>query len=289
MNSKTALITGANRGIGREVAAQLAGMGATVVMVSRDEGRGRTAQAEIQNAVGHDRVHLIIGDLASLDDIRRIAQEYKDRFGQLDVLINNAAIVPSERKESTDGYELQFAVNHLAPFLLTHLLLDRLVMAAPSRIIVVASRAHERGKINFDDIQSEHAYGRWPAYNQSKLANVMFCYELARRLEGSGVTVNSLHPGVIFTRLLQDLVALPTWLNKLFEWVTGSVKDGAKTIVYLATSDEVQSVSGKYFVDCKPKLSGRRAYDQKAQRQLWQLSEQLTGMAHRVDSGRPGR
>lgn len=282
MHRKVCLITGANRGIGYEVARRLAGRQATVVLVCRDTHRGQQAASEITARTGNADVDVLTADLSSLDQVRRLTTEFKSRYDRLDLLINNAAIVTKERRETADGFEMQFGVNHLAPFLLTHLLLDRLIVAGGGRIINVSSRAHWRGRIHFDDINWTRKYSRWGAYSQSKLANVMFTFELARRLSGSDVTVNAVHPGVINTGLARDLTNFPRGLGWLQRAFSAGPQSGARTIIYLATSTQVQQTSGAYFVNCREKRTSPRSMDRKAQRRLWQLSEEMVGLANRT-------
>src|SRR5918993_383875 len=209
MREKICLITGATSGIGRATAMGLANMGAGVVMVGRDRGRGEAAMADIKEKSANTSVDLMLADVSSQEEIRRLADEFKEAYPRLDVLINNAGVFRSERITTADRLETTFAVNHLAYFLLTNLLLDRLKAGAPSRIVNVASADHSNAAIDFDDLQGEKGYRGAKAYSQSKLANVLFTYELARRLQGTGVTANCLHPGVIATKLLADYVGVP--------------------------------------------------------------------------------
>src|SRR4028119_830399 len=201
MTGKTVLITGATSGVGKATAMGLANMGARVVMVGRDRGRGEATVAEIKERSGNASAALMLADVFSQKEIRRLADDFEEVYPRLDVLINNAGVIRSERITTADGMEATFAVNHLAYFLLTNLLLDRLKAGAPSRIVNVASADHSNGTIDFDDLQGEKKYRGAKAYGQSKLANVLFTYELARRLEGTGVTANCLHPGVVGTNL----------------------------------------------------------------------------------------
>jgi len=280
MIDKVCLVTGANRGIGRQVVRLLAGRGATVILVCRDAKRGNDAASEIAARTGNDNLELLCADMSSMQNIRQLAAEFKERHNRLDVLVNNAATVTHERRETVDGFERQLAVNYLAPFLLTHLLLDRLILAGDGRIINVSSRAHWRGRIRFDDINWSRGYGRWSAYSQSKLGNVMFTYEMARRMAGSDVAVNAVHPGLIYTGLAKDLTNVPGWLNWLQRSVSGDEQQGARTIVYLATSPQVRGVSGKYFANCRTKQTSPASRNRDAQRRLWQLSEEMVGLAH---------
>jgi NAD(P)-dependent dehydrogenase (short-subunit alcohol dehydrogenase family) len=280
MNGKTCIVTGASLGIGKEAAAALAGMGARVVMVCRDPGRGEAAMADVVGQSGNSNVELMIADLASLDAIRGLAAAYKQKHQQLHVLVNNAGAFNAGRTTTKDGFETTFGVNHLAYFLLTDLLLDVLKASAPARIVNVSSLAHVGGHINFDDLQGEKSYNGRKAYGQSKLANVLFTYELARRLEGTGVTANVLHPGVVRTGFGKNN---PGIIGQLFEigQVIGrpffiSPAQGAATSIYLASAPDVEGVSGKYFVKCKAVDSNAESYDTTVAQRLWQVSEQLT-------------
>lgn len=277
MKDKTCLITGANAGIGKAAAMELARQGARVVLLCRNETRGREAMAEIERRSDNASLDLLVADLASLRQIRAVAVEYLERFERLDVLVNNAAVLAwRERRVNRDGLEMTFAVNHLAPFLLTGLLLDRLKECAPSRVVTVASGAHRRAEIDFDDLQNESDYSPFDAYSRSKLANVYFTYELARRLEGTGVTANCLHPGVVSTALFREMrpwqrVAL--WLGRPFLL---KPERGADTAVYLASAPEVRGVTGRYFEKREEVRSSPVSYDTDIARRLWEVSETLT-------------
>ncbi|MDZ4338820.1 MAG: SDR family oxidoreductase, partial [candidate division NC10 bacterium] len=246
MSGRICMVTGANAGIGKATALGLAKMGGTVVMVCRSRERGEATLAEIKQESGNASVHLLLADLSSQDDIRRLAAAFNAKVPALHVLINNAGIIPRKRTVTGEGFETQFAVNHLAYFLLTHLLLDILKASAPARIVTVSSQVHHGASIDFDDLQSERAYRPTRVYASTKLANVLFTYELARRLEGTGVTANCLHPGSVATNLLADF--LPTPLRFVTKIVGVSPEKGAQTPLYLATSPEVEEVTGKYFV-----------------------------------------
>lgn len=276
MQGKVCLVTGSSSGIGKVTARELARMGATVVMVCRNRSRGEAARREIQEATGNQHVDLLIADLASLAEVRRVADDFKQKYTQLHVLIHNAGGANNERRITPDGYEATFAANYLAPFLLTELLLDVLKASAPARIINVSSMAHTRGKIDFADLQSEQKYGIWKAYGQAKLALLLFTYELANQLQGSGVTVNALHPGVIASNFDQGLSSFMRWGWKLITPFLASVEQGAQTTLYLATSPEVEGVSGKYFSNNRETRSSSSSYDETARKRLWQISEELT-------------
>ncbi len=268
MQDKVILITGSTDGIGRQAALELAALGSTVIVHGRDASRGKTVVEEIQTATGNQKVDLFTADLSSQKQVRQLATEVTRRYDHLHVLINNAGVFMNERQVTEDGLETTFAVNHLAPFLLTNLLLDLLKKSAPSRIITVSSVVHTRGRIDFDNLQAEKKFGGYDAYALSKLANVLFTYELARQLTGSGVTANCLHPGVIGTKLLRNG----------FNTSGSSPADGAETIVYLAVSPEVEQVTGKYFQDKLGTPSSQETYDQDLRKKLWSISEKLTGL-----------
>ena len=275
MSGRICMVTGANAGIGKATALGLAKMGGTVVMVCRSRERGEATLAEIKRESGNASVHLLLADLSSQDDIRRLAAAFNAKYPAVHVLINNAGIIPRKRTVTGEGFETQFAVNHLAYFLLTHLLLDILKASAPARIVTVSSQVHHGASIDFDDLQSERFYRPTRVYASTKLANVLFTYELARRLEGTGVTANCLHPGSVATNLLADF--LPTPLRFVTKIVGVSPEKGAQTPLYLATSPEVEEVTGKYFVNQKPAASSKPSYDRDLARRLWQVSEKLTG------------
>ena len=275
MTGKVCVITGANAGIGKETALGLARMHATVVMVCRDGERGFTAQHEIKQQSGNDSIDLMICDLASLNCIRRLASDFKERHNRLDVLVNNAGVLLREHSLNEDGIENTFAINHLGYFLLTNLLLDALKKSAPSRIVNVASTAHKYGKLNIGGWLTGADYSAFSAYANSKLANVLFTYELARRLEGTGVTANCLHPGAVGTNLFRGL---PGFLQPLIRLVTISPERGARTSIYLASSPDVEDVSGKYFARRKQKNSSAASHNEDATRRLWEVSEEVTGL-----------
>lgn len=278
LSGQVILVTGANSGVGKATSRRLAGMGATLVMMARDQERGENALAEVRAASGDERVHLMLCDLASLADVARFVDAFKDRFDRLDVLINNAGIYLLRRRESADGLEKMFAVNHLAPFLLTNRLLDLLKESAPARIVNVSSTAHRVGAIALDNLQRRERFSPNRVYGETKLMNLLFTYELARRLEGSGVTVNALHPGFVRTNLAQRENG---WLVRLFAPLAfifaDSPEEGAETPIYLASSPEVAGVTGRYFVNKLPVRSAAISYDEELQKRLWEISERLVG------------
>lgn len=271
MQGKVCLITGANSGLGKATALGLAHSGATVLLVCRDQRRGEAAQAEIKARSGNESVDLLLADLASQASIRQLAEEVKARYPQLHVLINNAGVMPSHRTLTADGLEANFAINHLGPFLLTNLLLDVLKASAPSRIVFVASQV--LSPLDFEDLQAEQHFGRFRTYGQSKLCTFLVTQELAKRLQGTGVTVNCLYPGVVSTNLTHDW-ASP--LRVVFRFVGISPAKGAQTVLHLASSPEVEGISGKYFEKQRPVTLPKLAQDEASTKRLWQISEEMT-------------
>ena len=278
MQNKVCIVTGANAGIGLETAKGLAREGATVVMVCRNPERGEQAKIEIQNSTGHSAVHLFIADLASQNDIREFAKDFLNQFDRLDVLINNAGVFLPAQQITEDGYEATFAINHLAYFLLTHLLLDVLQATPSARIINVSSDAHQSARIRFDALEKVDSYNGYVAYGQSKLANVLFTYSLARKLDGSTVTCNALHPGVVSTQIANHGLSLFTVFFKLFSPFFKSPASGAETSLYLATSPAVAGVTGKYFDNKAEKKSSSVSYDVEVASKLWTRSCALVGI-----------
>jgi NAD(P)-dependent dehydrogenase (short-subunit alcohol dehydrogenase family) len=277
MDGKIALITGATNGIGRITALALAQRGATVVIVARDTNRAKQTAEEVRSKAPGSIVHTLIADLSSQRQVRRLAAEYQAQFSHLDVLINNAGAVFAKRKESIDGIEMTLAVNHLAPFLLTNLLLDSLKASNQARIITVASAAHMGMRIPFDDLNHERGrYQSFVVYGQTKLMNIMFTYELARRLEGLSVTANALHPGFVATNFGKSNGGWWETAFTLAQPFAISPTKGAQTSIYLASSSQVETVTGKYFTNCKAVKSSPASYDREAQERLWTVSEELT-------------
>jgi NAD(P)-dependent dehydrogenase (short-subunit alcohol dehydrogenase family) len=282
MAGKTVVVTGASSGIGLETAVALAGAGARVIVTARDAGRGQSALEQIRERSGGN-CELVLFDLARMSSVRAGAAELLEKADRIDVLVNNAGLVLSSRTETEDGFEATLAINHLGPFLLTSLFLDRIVASAPSRIVNVSSTAHSsaRSGLDFDDLQSTKGYRPMKVYGESKLANIYFTTELARRLDGKGVTANCLHPGLVRTGYGRDgdtsgILALGIRLAVPF-MITPP--QGAFTSVYLASSPEVAGVTGKYFVKCKERTPSRAARDSDAARRLWEASEALVSKA----------
>ncbi len=278
MNGKVALITGGTGGIGKAAATALAGMGAEVVVVGRNAERGEAAVAEIREKAGNDGVSLLLADLSVQAEVRKLAEDFGAHHDRLDVLVNNAGLVLSERNETPDGIEAQFAINHLAPFLLTNLLTDLLKKSAPSRVVTVSSEAQRWGKMDFDDLQSKKRYRGFPVYGMTKLANVMFTFELAERLKGTGVTANCMHPGAVNTSFAQNNRGPASLAFRLFKPFMRSPEQGADTLVYLAVSPAVEGMTGKYVSDRKVTAASPIAYDETARKMLWEESERLTGL-----------
>jgi NAD(P)-dependent dehydrogenase (short-subunit alcohol dehydrogenase family) len=285
LEGKVCLVTGATSGIGKVTALELARQGATVVITARSQARGEAVQRELQQLGGNAAIDLLIADFSSLQAVRELVVQFKARYDHLHVLVNNAGAFFMSRKAGPDGFEMTFTVNYLAPFLLTNLLLDTLKASAPARIVNVSSDAHYVRPADPPDWQLEGRYASMMAYGQSKLALVAFTYALARRLVGTGVTANVLHPGVVATNIWGSfLPPFLRWLTVVGRLFGLSQEEGARTTLYLATSPEVAEVSGKYFDKSQEKRASRYAYDEALQEQLWQLSEQWTGL---VSSNQP--
>lgn len=280
MQGRTVLVTGGTGGIGRATAEALAGFGARVGIVGRDPERAQRVAEELRLSAGRGTVDVFVADLSSQAEVRRLAEGVLTTYRRLDVLVNNVGGYWAHRHITADGLEHTFALNHLAPFLLTNLLLDRLRESQPSRVVTVSSGAQAMGRIDFEDLQGEHDYNGQRAYNQSKLANVLFSYELARRTEGTGVTANALHPGVVATDFGREDAR--GWMRAMLPLVRPFLKSperGAATSVHLASSPQVTGVSGRYFVGERPRRSAPRSYDEQVARRLWDVSARLTGLS----------
>ena len=282
MSGRTVIVTGGNSGIGFETAAALVGAGARVIITARDAQRGQAAVENIEARSGPGSIELSVFDLGSLESVREGASDLLRRADRIDVLVNNAGLMLTERGETKDGFDTTFGVNHLGPFLLTLMLVDRIKESAPARIVNVSSTAHRsaRSGLDFDDLQSTKGYAGMAVYGRTKLANIYFTTELARRLSGTGVTVNSLHPGTIRSGFVGDGDA-----GGFFGWgikvarpfMAGPVK-GAETSVYLATAPEVEGVTGQFFTKCRPTTPSKAARDDAAAGRLWTVSEQMVGL-----------
>jgi retinol dehydrogenase-14 len=271
LRGKVAMVTGANSGMGKEISIALAAKGVNLVMVCRDPDRGENARAEVRRTTGNSAVELLIADLSSQQSIRQLVRQFATIHEKLNVLVNNAGVLLPKRLETVDGLETVFATNHLGPFLLTNLLLPMLTAGAPSRIVTVSSSVESMGKIDFDDLQSARSYSVSGSYNASKLANLLFTYELARRLEGTGVTANAVEPGFVKTNLK---VPFPF---SIFSFMRGSAVDGAQPTVFLASSPEVESVNGKFFSHKGVATnSSKISNDEGVARRLWEASAVLT-------------
>jgi retinol dehydrogenase 12 len=277
MEGEVALITGGTSGIGKAASAALAYRGAEVVVAGRNKERAEAAVGEIQRGSGSQRVSLMLADLAVQAEVRGLAQAFKERHDRLDVLVNNAGLILSKRTQTPDGIETTLAVNHLAPFLLTNLLLDVLKKSAPSRVITVSSEARRRAEIDFDDLQSERHYRAFQVYGMTKLANILFTYELAERLRGTGVVANCVHPGGVNTNFGKNNRNLGTLLFRAFKPFMRTPEQGADTIVYLASSPEAEEMSGRYLAD-REEVSPAQPRDEAMQRRLWEVSEELTNL-----------
>lgn len=279
MTGKTVLITGGTGGIGRAAAIGLASMGARVGITGRDRARAERAAAAIARESGNSAVDVFVADMSSQSEVWRLAGEVLSAYPRLDVLLNNVGGFWAHRRVTADGLEHTFALNHLAPFLLTSLLLERLMASAPARVVTVSSGAQGQGKIDFDDLMGERTYSGQRAYSQSKLANVMFTYELARRLEGTGVTATVLHPGVTNTAFgAEDSARAMTPIIAVLRHFMRSPERGADTAVYLASSAEVKGVTGQYFANRKAKKSHKSSYDAATTDRLWRVSADLVGL-----------
>ena len=280
MAGKCVLITGGSAGIGKATALGLAALGARVAITGRDRARAEVAAIEIRTATGNPDVDAFGADLSSQAEVRRLAAEVLDAYPRLDVLVNNVGGYWASRHVTADGLEHTFAVNHLAAFLLTELLLDRLKASAPARIVTVSSNAQSLGKIDFEDLQGERRYSGQDAYNQSKLASVMFAFELARRLAGTGITANVLHPGVVNSGFgSEDPSRIFKFLVPLWRPFMKTPQQGAATSIYLASSSEVDGVTGTYFANGQPRTANKASYDKDAAAHLWQVSASLVGLA----------
>ena len=280
LEGKEIVITGATDGIGKVTARELAKLGASVTIVARNATKAQQVVKELRAAAGHDNIGFVRADLSAQKSVRGAAETIKGRLKRIDVLINNAGGMYGKRELSEDGIERTFALNHLGYFLFTNLLLDQLKASAPSRIVNVASAAHNGAKLDIGDLQGAKGYSGWRAYQRSKLANIYFTYELARRLAGTNVTVNALHPGFVASRFGNNNGGLTRALFGVAKTLFAiSEVNGARTSVYLASSPDVEGVTGKYFDSRKEVRSSPASYDEQTWRELWRASEKLTGLS----------
>ncbi len=278
MDDRVCLITGANSGIGKAAAAELVKMGATLVMVCRNREKGEAALAEIKKHSRNNSIELMIADLSSLQAVRQLADEFRRKYSRLNVLINNAGLFNLRRHLTADGYEVTFATNYLSPFLLTNLLLDELKSSTPSRVINVSSVAHYNGLIDFDDLNAEKGYSGFKAYAQSKLALILFTHQLAKKLDGTGVGVYSLHPGAVATNIWSRPAGPVGFITSVPKLFMASPKKGAETVVYLASFPDPEGASGEYYEKKRVKKSSRESYDSGVAEKLWNTSMRLTGL-----------
>jgi NAD(P)-dependent dehydrogenase (short-subunit alcohol dehydrogenase family) len=281
MTDKVCLVTGATSGIGKVTACTLAALGAEVFIAGRSQRKAEETVTWIKAETGNNAVRHLLADYADLDQVRELARAFRERSSRLDVLVNNAGGFFNSRRETPYGVEMTFLVNHLAPFLLTNLLLETLQNSAPARIVNVSSNGHRQGTMDFDDLGFERGYFGMNAYGRSKLANVLFSYELARRLDGSQVTANALHPGHVATDMWKTSFPI---VGPALRWVMGffalTPEEGAENTVYLASSPEVEGITGKYYVQLEPAQSSPLSYDEGVAQRLWEVSERLTGLDH---------
>lgn len=278
MKGKVILITGATNGIGLATAQALATTGAKLVLVGRNAEKTHQVVADLQKQSGNEHIDSLLADLSSMEEVRKLAADFEAKYDRLDVLINNAGAVFTSRQLSVDGYEMTFALNHLNYFLLTNLLIDILRDSAPARIINVSSDAHRGGSMKFDDLNLEKGFNGFAAYSQSKLANLLFTYELARRLDNSGITVNAMHPGMVRTGFGHNNNFIISIIMRLFFLAGRTPEQGADTVVYMATSPDLTEVTGKYFKDRKPIASTAASHDEAAQARFWDISAEMTGL-----------
>ena len=278
MDGKISMVTGATSGIGKVTALELARQGSTVIVVGRNSEKSIATVDYIKEKTGNSSVEFILADLSVQSDVRHLSEVFLSKHQRLDVLVNNAGVSMQKRQVTADGLEATFAVNHLSHFLLTNLLLDTVKRSHPVRIINVSSAMHTIAKMDFDNLQGEKKFGGMTAYAQSKLANILFTYELSRRLTGSDVTVNAMHPGLVKTNFSANTKGVAGLIWRFITLFAISPEKGAQTVVYLATSPEVQQVTGKYFVKKKEVKSSTVSYDQSVAKQLWQVSAKLTGL-----------
>jgi NAD(P)-dependent dehydrogenase (short-subunit alcohol dehydrogenase family) len=278
LNGRVAMVTGATSGLGREVAEGLAHRGAEVVLAARNRMKAEAAAAAIAEASGNLEIHYLLADFSSTSDIRNLCRRFRAQFGRLDILVNNAGAVFFRRRVNEDGLEMTFALNHLGYYTVACLLIDLLVESAPARIINVASESHRDSSLNFDDLQLQREYGPLKAYGRSKLANVLFSYELARRLWGAHVTANAIHPGFLRTEIAANIGWVGRAVSRVMKLFAKPVAEGAEAVIALAAEPALEDVSGEYFIRCQRARSSEASYDEIDARRLWQASAALTGV-----------
>lgn len=284
LTGKTILLTGGTNGIGKVAALELAKQGAEIVLVGRNPEKTDQIVQRIKTESGNPHIDYLVADLSSMQQVRELGQKFLQKYPHLHVLVNNAGAIFANRTLTVDGYERTFALNHLAFFLLTNLLLDRIIASAPARIVNVSSDAHEGATMDFDDLQNQHhyGYGGYRSYGQSKLANLLFTYELARRLAGARVTVNAVHPGSVATGFGENNRGAMRVGMRIFHQFSLTPEQGADTLVYLASSPEVEGITGKYWTKCRAVKSSPVSYDEADQKRLWSISAQLTGLPEAI-------
>lgn len=277
LQGKIAMVTGASSGIGKVTARELAGLGANVIMVCRNQEKAEKAKKEIIASTGNSNVNLLIADLSLLEEVKRCAGEFNARFPKLDILVNNVGMMPGKRTLTAEGFEISWATNHLAPFLLTNLLLEKMQAAESARIVNVSSEAHRLGQLSFQDLSCPNKYTAFTAYCDSKLANILFTNELTRRLELTNITANALHPGIVSTNFGQENSGSFKYLFQLARPFMTTPEKGARTSIYLAASPHTAGLSGCYFSKMKPIKSAGITYNPNISQRLWTLSEIQTG------------
>lgn len=279
MKNKTVVITGATSGLGKIAAEALAGMGASLILVGRNETRGGQTVAEIKSKTGNSNLTFLTANLSSMAEVKHLASEINTRVEKIDVLLNNAGAIFMNRQTTIDGYEMTLALNHLSPFLLTNLLMNKLIGAPAARIVTVSSMAHRFSNLDFNDLMSQTGYSAWRVYGTSKLANILFTYQLANNLKDTPVTANTLEPGFVKTNFGRSNGGIYKIMVSISMILAISPEQGAKTSIYLASSPEVEGVNGKFFSNCKPVRSSASSYNEETGRRLWDSSLKLTGLA----------